>query len=101
MTSTMISELEQVVSVVDLDPALRAMIVTGPIGRTVSRFMWQDHLATLHERIHSSRKPWIAAVNGPAGGGGFALSLPTDIRFTSTEAGYGTQGGGRRPAGFR
>lgn len=30
--------------------------------------MWQDHLATLHERIHRSRKPWIAAVNGPSVG---------------------------------
>ncbi len=110
MTSTMISELEQVVSVVDLDPALRAIIVTGAgrgfsagldlqdqgaapgsdgVGRTVSGFMWQDHLATLHERIHRSRKPWIAAVNGPAVGGGFALSLATDIRFASTEATFG------------
>jgi len=110
MTSTMITELEHVVGAVDLDQTLRAVIITGAgrgfsagldlqdqgsapgaegVGRTVSGFMWQDHLATLHERIHRSRKPWISAVNGPAVGGGFALSLATDIRFASTDATFG------------
>jgi enoyl-CoA hydratase len=110
MTSTMIGELEHVVRAVDLDPALRAVIVTGAgrgfsagldlqdqgaapgsegVGRTVSGFMWQDHLATLLEHIHRSRKPWLSAVNGPAVGGGFALSLATDIRFASTDATFG------------
>jgi enoyl-CoA hydratase len=110
MTSTMITELEHVVRAVDLDANLRAVIVTGAgrgfsagldlqdqgvapggegVGRTARSFMWQDHLATLHERIHRSRKPWISAVNGPAVGGGFALSLATDIRFASTDATFG------------
>jgi enoyl-CoA hydratase/carnithine racemase len=110
MTSTMITELGQVVGAVDLDPKARVVIVTGAgrgfsagldlrsqgtapgaegVSRTVSGFMWQDHLATLHERIHRSRKPWIAAVNGPAVGGGFALSLASDIRFASSNATFG------------
>ena len=110
MTSTMVTELDEVVSAVDLDQQLRAVIVTGAgrgfsagldlqdqgtapgaegVGRTVGGFMWQDHLATLHERIHRSRKPWIAAVNGPAVGGGFALSLASDIRFASSAATFG------------
>lgn len=110
ITSTMIVEMGRVVEMVDLDPHLRAVILTGAgrgfcagldlrsqgaapgsetVGPTVSGFMWQDHLATLHEKIHRSRKPWISAVNGPAVGGGFALSLATDIRFASTEATFG------------
>lgn len=110
ITSTMISELEAVVAAVDLDPAVRAVIVTGAgrgfsagldlqsqgkapgaqgVASTVSGFMWQDHLATLHEKIHRSRKPWIAAVNGPCVGGGFAMSLACDIRFAATSATFG------------
>ena len=110
ITSTMITELERVVAAVDLDPNVRAVIVTGAgrgfcagldlqsqgtapgargVGPTAGGFMWQDHLATLLEKIHRSRKPWIAAVNGAAVGGGFAMSLASDIRFASTSATFG------------
>ncbi|MFT6392220.1 MAG: enoyl-CoA hydratase/carnithine racemase [Ilumatobacter sp.] len=110
ITSTMINELDQVVSAVDLDPKLRAVVLTGAgrgfcagldlleqgtapgaddVRPVVSGFMWQDHLATLHERIHRSRKPWIAAINGACVGGGFAMALACDIRTASNAATFG------------
>ncbi len=110
ITSTMIDELDRVVTAVDLDPELRAVILTGAgrgfcagldlseqgiapgaetVRPTVAGFMWQDHLATLHERIHRSRKPWIASVNGPCVGGGFAMALACDIRTASPDATFG------------
>ncbi len=110
ITSTMIDELDRVVTAVDLDPELRAVILTGAgrgfcagldlseqgiapgaetVRPTVAGFMWQDHLATLHERIHRSRKPWIAAVNGPCVGGGFAMALACDIRTAAPDATFG------------
>ncbi|MGB3737378.1 MAG: enoyl-CoA hydratase-related protein [Ilumatobacter sp.] len=110
ITSTMIDELDRVVTAVDLDPELRAVVLTGAgrgfcagldlmaqgtapgaedVRPVVSGFMWQDHLATLHERIHRSRKPWIAAVNGPCVGGGFAMALACDIRTASSSATFG------------
>lgn len=111
MTSTLIEEMTQLVRLVDLDPSLRAVIVTGagrgfcagldlqgdqshPPGAegtrpTVHGFMVQDHIATLNEAIHRSRKPWVAAVNGACVGGGFALALACDIRVAAESARFG------------
>ncbi|MGB0112034.1 MAG: enoyl-CoA hydratase-related protein [Ilumatobacteraceae bacterium] len=110
ITSTMITELDAAIAAIDLDPNIRAVILTGAgrgfsagldlqaqgvapgaddVGPTVRGFMWQDHLANLHEHIHRSRKPWIAAVNGPAVGGGFAMGLACDIRVAARSATFG------------
>lgn len=111
ITPELISEVMNVVDLVDLDPGVRAVVLTGAgrgfcagadllgdpsappgsegVAPTVRGFMGQDHIATLNERIHRSRKPWIAAVNGPCVGGGFAMALACDIRVAAASATFG------------
>ncbi|TVX99335.1 enoyl-CoA hydratase/isomerase family protein [Mycolicibacterium porcinum] len=49
----------------------------------------QELMASLFEKIHRLRQPVIAAINGHAHGGGFALALASDIRIASQSASFG------------
>ena len=46
----------------------------------------QKHIASLIPHLRSLPQPVVAAVNGAAAGGGFALVLGSDVRLASTEA---------------
>jgi enoyl-CoA hydratase len=107
MTSEMVELLHESLSSVGRDREVRVVILTGA-GRgfcagldlggygeapgyewkgSVERgFAVQKHIASLIPRLRSLPQPVIAAVNGPAAGGGFALVLGSDIRIAATTA---------------
>jgi enoyl-CoA hydratase len=107
MTSVMVEELHEAFISIGRDRDTRVVVLTGA-GRgfcagldlngygTAPGFAWngaveqgfavQKHIASLIPRMRSLPQPIIAAVNGPASGGGFALVLGSDIRLCSTSA---------------
>jgi enoyl-CoA hydratase len=107
MTAEMVEMLNEALSTVGRDRDARVVILTGA-GRgfcagldlggygeapgyqwngSVERgFAVQKHIASLIPRLRSLPQPIIAAVNGPASGGGFALVLGSDIRIAATAA---------------
>ncbi|AFP38172.1 Enoyl-CoA hydratase/isomerase [Mycolicibacterium smegmatis MC2 155] len=56
-----------------------------------SGMRWQERIANLTAKLHRLRQPVIAAVNGPAYGGGFALAAASDIRLAAESARFCTQ----------
>ena len=61
--------------------------VRGPAGALRA----QAHIAGLMTLLRRIPQPGIAAVNGPAVGGGFALALFSDVRIAAASARFGVQ----------
>ncbi len=56
------------------------------LGEPLASLDRQREIAELTRRLHALRQPVIAAVNGPAAGGGLALVCASDIRLAAPSA---------------
>jgi len=109
-TATMMDELLDAFDRADADDTVRAIIVTGAgrafcagadissgagafyrsgSGEVATVEGHRDGGGRLALRIFESRKPVIAAINGPAVGVGITMTLPMDIRIASATARMG------------
>lgn len=107
MTAELVQELHDHLDAIAVDPDVRVVVLTGAgrgfcagldlrgygdaphtghLGPTQRGFAVQKHIATLIPHLRSLPQPVIAAVNGAAAGGGFALVLGSDVRLASTSA---------------
>lgn len=107
MTSELVESLHTTLDEIADDADIRVVVLTGAgrgfcagldlggygtapgrrqPGQVEASFATQKHIASLIPHMRSIPQPIIAAVNGPAAGGGFALVLGSDIRIAATEA---------------
>lgn len=107
MTLELVRELGDALDRLGRDPKCRVILLTGAgrgfcsghdlgemdegqappdVGRVQAGLAAQRAFANLTAKVRSTPKPIVAAVNGPAAGGGLALALAADTRIGSESA---------------
>ena len=109
LDSTLVGELFDTFEALSSDPQSRVVIITGA-GRgfcsgldvrdfgpgiveasapAIDRMRFQERMAALPQALRALPQPVIAAINGPAVGGGLAVCLAADVRICSGSASFG------------
>lgn len=109
INEVLLGELTETCDAVALDRTIRVMVLTGA-GRgfcsgidlrdfgpgmldatdpAIDKLRFQERMASLPQALRSLPQPVVAAVNGPAVGGGLALCLASDVRICSASASFG------------
>jgi enoyl-CoA hydratase len=109
LDEVLVAELLRACTMIAADPLIRVVVLTGA-GRgfcsgidirnfgpsmpeatapVVERVRFQEMMASLPVAIRALPQAVIAAVNGPAVGGGWALCLASDVRICGRSASFG------------
>jgi enoyl-CoA hydratase len=108
LNAELVGELQRAFASLATEPDVRVVVLTGT-GRgfcsgidvrnfggptpaagdpAIDRMRFQEMMAGLPQALRSLPQPVIAAVNGPAVGGGLALCLASDVRICSASASF-------------
>jgi enoyl-CoA hydratase len=108
INGVMVRELRDACAAIESDHAIRVVVLTGA-GRgfcsgidvrdfgtgvpdeaapAIDVLRFQEMMAALPQAVRALPQPVVAAVNGPAVGGGMALCLAADVRICSTSASF-------------